>query len=72
MERGRIVRVCEKRFGFIRPSTPGCDDVFFHHSALADRLQGVWDDSLLEQDVEYVAEQTDKGPRAQVVKPLRD
>ncbi len=71
MERGRIVRVCEKRFGFIRPDD-GSKDLFFHHSALADQLQGVWDDSLLEQDVEYVAEQTDKGPRAKVVKPLRD
>lgn len=70
MPTGKIKKVvADKGFGFIR-----CDDgqdVFFHHSAVADRQF----DSLAEgQQVEYAIEQggknQGKGPRASSVTPL--
>ncbi len=57
----------QKGFGFIQ-SDQGGPDVFVHHTAIkADGYR-----SLAEgQTVEFEAEPSDKGPKATVVKPLR-
>jgi CspA family cold shock protein len=59
----RIVR--DKGFGFITPDE-GSDDVFFHRSKLASRVEF---DDLREGDrVEFQARAGDKGPQAFDVK----
>ena len=69
MPTGKIKKiVADKGFGFI--STDDGKDVFFHHSAVADRQF----DNLSEgQQVEYAIGQGGdggKGPRASAVTPL--
>jgi CspA family cold shock protein len=68
---GKIKKiVSEKGFGFIQ--TDGRQDVFFHHSTVAN--QG-FDDLTEGQQVEFTIEDGDsskggKGPRAASVKPM--
>ena len=70
MPTGKIKKlVADKGFGFI--STDGGQEVFFHHSSVADRQF----DNLSEgQKVEFAIEQggnnKGKGPRASSVEPL--
>ena len=69
MPSGKIKKlVQDKGFGFIQ--TDGSDDVFFHHSTVAD--QG-FDDLTEGQAVEYTVEAGQapkgKGPRAASVTP---
>jgi CspA family cold shock protein len=69
MPAGKVKKlVHDKGFGFI--STSSGEDVFFHHSTVAN--QG-FDDLTEGQDVEYTVEQGQsskgKGPRAASVTP---
>lgn len=61
MAAGTIIKINPGGFGFIRPSAIGTKDVFFHCKT----LNGLpFDATLLQQRVEFAAEETDKGPRA--------
>ena len=70
MERARIIRLCDKRFGFVR-LTEGEEagaEVFFHQSCLS----GIsWDELQENQDVEVVSELGPKGLRCSSVSPAR-
>jgi len=59
----RIVR--DKGFGFITPHD-GSDDVFFHRSRLAPRVE--FDDLREGEDVEFQTRPGEKGPQAFNVK----
>ncbi len=70
MPSGKIKKlVQDKGFGFIQ--TDSGEDVFFHHSSVADSR---FDDLAEGQQVEYTVEQggsgKGKGPRAASVTPL--
>lgn len=65
---GTVVSVkLDKGFGFIRISGER-RDVFFHFRDLAPDL--LFDETLVEQRVEFREEQTEKGPRAVAIKPV--
>jgi len=64
MAEGTIKRLTDKGFGFI--DTGGGKDIFFHMSS----LDGVTFEDLREgQRVSYTEGHSDKGPRAENVKP---
>jgi len=70
MAQGKIKKlVADKGFGFIQSESG--QDVFFHHSTVADRG---FDDLTEGQQVEFTIEQgqsnSGKGPRAASVNPL--
>ncbi|HKO93611.1 MAG TPA: cold shock domain-containing protein [Polyangiaceae bacterium] len=65
MTEGTIKKKTDRGFGFIRTSRG--DDLFFHMSA----VDGTTFDALTEgQRVSYVETRSDKGPRAESVRPL--
>jgi CspA family cold shock protein len=57
---GKIFKLMEKRFGFIRPSTGG-KEIFFHQSSLGNCE---WEALQIGQDVTFDTEDSEKGPRA--------
>ena len=64
MGEGTIKRITDRGFGFI--DTGGEKDLFFHMSS----LEGVSFDELQEgQRVSFTEGQSDKGPRAENVRP---
>jgi len=70
MPQGKVKKVVqEKGFGFIQASSG--QDVFFHHSSVAD---GGFDDLREGQQVEYSVDEGQsgggKGPRAASVRPI--
>ena len=67
MPQGTIKKlIADKGFGFIS-QIGGGGDVFFHHSSLVDATI----DQLSEgQTVEFEIAQSDKGPRAENVRPV--
>jgi cold shock protein len=65
MTEGTIKKKTDRGFGFIRTSRG--DDLFFHMSA----VDGTTFEALTEgQRVSYVETRSDKGPRAESVRPL--
>ncbi len=65
MTEGTIKKKTDRGFGFIRTSRG--DDLFFHMSA----VDGTTFEALTEgQRVSYVEARSDKGPRAESVRPL--
>lgn len=64
MPQGTIKKlVAEKGFGFIQGDR---GDLFFHHSSV---LDGSFDSLQVGQAVQYEEKQSDKGPRAENVRP---
>lgn len=62
--------VAEKGFGFIQGN--GKQDIFFHHSSVADKH---FDDLVEGQMVEYTIDEdgsSQKGPRAATVRPMHE
>lgn len=66
MSKGKIKKLIAKRgFGFIH-SRQGAD-IFFHHSAVSDRM---FDNLAVGQEVEFTLDPaSSKGPRASFVNP---
>jgi len=64
MPEGKIKKlIADKGFGFIQAEEGG--DIFFHFSG----LEGITIEELREGDlVEYVVEQSEKGPRARSIR----
>ena len=70
LNRGRIKWFSEKGYGVITPLTPGCDDVFFHSSAIEDAHVGVPEAGHI---VEFeLGAESPKGPRASIVRLATD
>ena len=64
---GKIKKVLkDKGFGFIQPDDGG-EDVFFHRSSVAERIQ--FDDLREGEEVQFQVKPGDKGPRAFDLKP---
>ena len=64
MPQGTIKKLTDRGFGFISTDS---GDLFFHMSA----LEGITFDELREgQEVEFTEGQSDKGPRAENVRPV--
>jgi CspA family cold shock protein len=65
MAEGTIKRKTDRGFGFIRTSTG--EDLFFHMSS----IEGTTFEELREgQRVSYQVANSERGPRAEVVRPL--
>ena len=65
MEKGKVKWFSERKgYGFITPDGGG-EDLFVHHSNLAEGLQSLYDD----QAVEYESAEGRKGPEAINVRP---
>ena len=66
MEKGKVKWFSERKgYGFITPDGGG-EDLFVHHSNLAEGTRSLYED----QAVEYESAQGQKGPEATNVRPV--
>jgi CspA family cold shock protein len=66
MAEGTIKRLTDRGFGFIE--TGGSNDMFFHMSSIEGGVE--WDDLREGQKVTFEIGESEKGPRAEHVRPI--
>lgn len=72
MPTGTIAAIIEDRgFGFIRQAGSDRKELFFHVNQIADQHDLPFDETLIEREVAFEVESTDRGPRAVNVRPAR-